>query len=206
MIFTELSAFLCGVLIISFFSKTKIKKIMNIGIFIIWLMILPPILDVFVFDTSPDLVYERNKLLDPETLSEILTFGVPANYSPGISTIGIILILSTFLYLFVKTRTTLKTVLGTMIFYILCLFFAGQADDQIEILQSQQIPVVRGGENTLLLGGHVADRRGVDIRHPHDAGGDFLELVSRQNTQQALAAIASSHDGNVHNTAFFHFS
>ena len=127
MIFTELSAFLCGVLILAYFSKTKVKKVMNIGIFVIWLMILPPILDVFVFDTSPNLVYERNKLLDPETLSEILTFGVPTNYSPGISTIGVVLILSTFLYLFVKNRTILKTVLGTMIFYILCLFFAGQA-------------------------------------------------------------------------------
>lgn len=134
MMFTQLSVFLVGTLILSYFSKEKIKKVMNVAVLVVWLIALPPVVDTFVFDVPDDFVYFDVKILSTNDLVEIFTAGTSTGHSPGIIMIGAIIVILAGIYLFIKTRSVLKTVVGGSLFYTLCLLLAGQFYNIIFIL------------------------------------------------------------------------
>ncbi len=126
MMFTQLSVFLGGTLIIAYFAREKIKIIMNVAVMIIWIIALPPVFDYYIFHVPEDFVYFNVKLMDLGDIPEIITAGLATGHSPGIILMGSIIILMSGLYLFFKTRSISRTFLGILVFYLFSFLFAGQ--------------------------------------------------------------------------------
>ena len=104
------AVFLIGVTILHILTREKVRKVANVVFCGFWIIIIPPILDVFLFgSTKVYLIPDPNDLSN--WLSAALFFKIPAGLSTGVHVQFAILYSLCALYVFIKTRSILRALL-----------------------------------------------------------------------------------------------
>ncbi len=120
------TSFIAGLVILKFFSKEKLSKVANLTALGFTLVILPPFIDVFILNNPSSYTYGSPYWI--QNLFELLTLqseqGISAFYQGGegiIYELSIILF-AACLYVLVKTKSIIRTILSAFSFFILFIF------------------------------------------------------------------------------------
>lgn len=114
------AVFLLGVLIVKFFSKQKLAKVVNLGAWGFVIILVPPFLDKFVFNTpSYRYISSVQQFIEGFT-SFFIKLGDVGGYGLFIELVTILVLSS--LYVYVKTRSVPRSLLNFFSLYIFILF------------------------------------------------------------------------------------
>lgn len=121
------TVFLAGTLIISFFSKHRVRKVANVILWGFWLIIIPPLIDHFVFGLTNPSLYEYVNIID--IIANITTLFSHSTVTWGIKimvlTILVLLIFYTIISIYHRTRSMKKAVIRTFLILIFTSLFMG---------------------------------------------------------------------------------
>ncbi len=125
--FFQVSMLLGGGLILSYINREKMRKTMNAAVFIMWIVIIAPLLDALVFNTESS-AYKSLRLDLPlgDFLMQFFTLGHSVGEATGVILMFLVLISFASAYVFIKTKSKKKAISCFALFYLFGFFLGGE--------------------------------------------------------------------------------
>jgi hypothetical protein len=136
------SVFMGTVMVMKFVSRAPLRNTVNVVLLSFWIIILPPLLDYFVFNSSgiENAVYYS--YLNKETILDFLfPFGAARHSTWGLIVQGWYVMAISVLYIWSRTKSAIRGVVGAAGIYLVALFLASDAS----AMCSAQNFIVDGG-------------------------------------------------------------
>ncbi|MCJ7571097.1 MAG: hypothetical protein MUO82_04375 [Candidatus Thermoplasmatota archaeon] len=138
-----ITSFIAGLVILKFFSKTELSKVANLTALGFTLVLLPPFIDVFILHNPQPYTYG-----DPNWIQNIFRLitlqskqGLSVFYMGGEGIIYelLMILLAASLYVFIKTKSILRTLASAASFFVLFIFLGSPQINLLSPIAGQLI-------------------------------------------------------------------